>query len=112
MGASDENDVSLHQILYPLHSNFGAPVDILAPGLNVRTEKASPLVTMTGTSPAAALVAGACLPSFPTIRSSRPLELRVRSKQPPEFAATGPRILRTIVRLQQLCPSRRILTVQ
>lgn len=58
VGASDSADLKLS------NSNFGTPVDILAPGLNVRTRSesaTSAFVPMTGTSAAAALVAGAVL---------------------------------------------------
>jgi len=66
VGSSDELDNLLSTSNSPpgYRSNFGDPVDILAPGLDVRTRSesaTSPFVAMTGTSPAAALVAGAAL---------------------------------------------------
>ena len=83
VGASDSADLKLS------NSNFGAPVDILAPGLNVCTSK-SPLVTMTGTSASAALVAGTVLAELSINGSLTPAQ--VESVLIP---ASRPALLRT-----------------
>jgi hypothetical protein len=93
VGSSDANDLLLSTSNSPpgSRSNFGDPVDILAPGLNVRTSPSnSPLVTMTGTSPATALVAGSVLAELSINGSLTPAQ--VESAIVP---ATGPKLLRT-----------------
>lgn len=102
VGSSDDNDVLLStpKSLPGYHSNFGAPVDILAPGLNVRTRSesaTSAFVPMTGTSPAAALVTGAVLAKLSASPTHTPAGIESALKTAAESAASGPRILRSIV---------------
>lgn len=93
VGASDANDIALSD------SNFGAPVDILAPGLDVRTRSSSATsayVPMTGTSPAAALVAGAVLAELSINGSLTPEQVETAIKASAKVAAGGgPGLLRT-----------------
>ncbi len=81
-------------------SNFGAVVDLLAPGqeVRVRTDKASaPFAKMSGTSPAAALVTGAVLTELSLNVSLTPAEvenlIKAAGSIPP--GQSGPRILKT-----------------
>lgn len=99
VGASDMNDALLVS-----SSNFGAPVDLLAPGLDVLTRSqsaASDPVPMTGTSPAAALVAGAVLAELSINGSLTPAQVESAIKASAVFPTTvpptvsGPKLLRT-----------------
>ncbi|MES2475053.1 MAG: S8 family serine peptidase [Verrucomicrobiota bacterium] len=64
-------------------SNYGAPVDLLAPGDKVRVltdKEETPFAAMTGTSPATALVAGAVLTELSLDPSLTPAEVEERLK--------------------------------
>jgi hypothetical protein len=64
-------------------SNFGTPVDLLAPGdaVRVRTDnEAIPFATVTGTSPATALVAGAALIELSLDPTLTPAQVEERLK--------------------------------
>jgi hypothetical protein len=92
VSASNKDDVALAD------SNFGAPVDILAPGLDVRTRSVnatSEYLPMTGTSPAAALVAGAVLAELSINGSLTPAQVESTIKTSAKIPASGPRLLRT-----------------
>lgn len=94
VGASDSSDVKLTE------SNFGVPVDILAPGLDVRTRSesaTSAYVTMTGTSPATALVTGAVLAKLSASPTHTPAGIESALKAAAEVTESGPCILRTVV---------------
>lgn len=91
VGASNDADT-----LIPM-SNFGAAVDLLAPGnaVRVRTNnEAVPFATMTGTSPATALVAGAVLTELSLDPSLTPAEVEERLKTaaftPPSLPQASP----------------------
>jgi hypothetical protein len=91
VGASNDADT-----LIPM-SNFGAAVDLLAPGnaVRVRTNnEAVPFATMTGTSPATALVAGAVLTELSLDSSLTPAEVEERLKTaaftPPSLPQASP----------------------
>ncbi len=94
VGASGSNDLALSS------SNFGAPVDVLAPGSAVRTSltgtESTTFVPMEGTSPAAALVAGMALAELSINGSLTPAQvetaLKSSSKIPTNTA--GPGVLR------------------
>ena len=95
VGASDSTDLKIS------NSNFGAPVDILAPGLDVRTRgqsATSAFESMTGTSPAAALVAGAVLAKLSASPTHTPAGIESALKAAAETAAAGP-VLRSVVAL-------------
>lgn len=92
VGASNFNDARLSS------SNFGAPVDVLAPGLDVRTRSqsaTSPLVLMSGTSPATALVAGAVLAKLSTSPTHTPAGIESALKA--AATATNLPVLRSVV---------------
>jgi hypothetical protein len=94
VGASDGNNLKI-----PM-SNYGAPVDILAPGYEVstRSESAtSPIVAMTGSSPATALVAGAVLAKLSASPTHTPAGIESSLKAASQAATSGPRLLRSIV---------------
>ena len=91
-GASDQSDSLL------AGTNFGDPLDLLAPGENVLTRDdsaTSTLVGMSGTSPAAALVAGAVLTELSINGSLTPEEVEAALKASAKPAASGPPLLRT-----------------
>lgn len=99
VGSSDGNDALLSTSNSPagFRSNFGLPVDILAPGLDVRTRgqsATSPFVLMTGTSPAAALVAGSVLAELSINGSLTPAQVEAAIKSSPVISANRP-VLRT-----------------
>jgi hypothetical protein len=98
VGASNAANLKLS------NSNSGAPVDLLAPGLDVDTHSqsaASELVPMTGTSPAAALVAGSVLAELSINGSLTPAQVEDAIKASAIFPTTvpptesGPKLLRT-----------------
>jgi len=96
VGASDENNVAIQM------SNFGTPVDLLAPGNSVRvrtSNPATPFGYMTGTSPATALVAGSVLTELSINGSLTPAEVENRIKACGILPPSGeiPKILRTTV---------------
>jgi Subtilase family len=94
VGASDHGDVKLAS------SNFGAPVDLLAPGLGVRTRgesASSEVVLMDGTSPAAALVTGAVIAKLSKSPTHTPAGIESSLKAAAEVSASGLRLLRSIV---------------
>lgn len=94
VGASDRGDVLLTS------SNFGAPVDLLAPGLEVATRSVSAtsdIVLMDGTSPAAAYVAGAVLAKLSASPTHTPAGIESSLKAAAELSAAGPKLLRSIV---------------
>ncbi len=90
VGASDASDTRISI------SNSGSPVDILAPGFNIlaKTEvSGTSYELMTGTSPAAALVAGSALAELSMNGSLTPAQVEARLK---DSAKDGsPRILRS-----------------
>ena len=94
VGASNASDTRW------TNSNFGAPVDLLAPGVDVwsRAESAtSPVVNLTGTSASVALVAGCVLTELSINGSLTPAEMeaRIKSSAKPNTVAGQPGILRT-----------------
>lgn len=90
VGASHENGVKIDG------SNFGAPVDILAPGFEVDTRVgANPL--MTGTSPATALVAGAVLVKLSASPTFTPAGIESSLKLAAQVMPQGPPVLRSVV---------------
>ena len=94
VGASDHSDVKLAD------SNFGAPVDLFAPGLGVptRSESAtSNIVLMNGTSPAAALVTGAVLAKLSASPTHTPAGIESSLKAAAKISAPGLRLLRSVV---------------
>ena len=100
VGSSDGSDVLLSASNSPsgYRSNFGTPIDILAPGLNVRTRSesaSSAFVLMSGTSPAAALVAGSVLAELSINGSLTPAQVETAIKASAIIPASGPRLLRT-----------------
>lgn len=79
-------------------SNFGAPVDILAPGEAVRTRSqsaTSPFVPMTGTSASSALVAGSVLAELSINGSLTPAQVEGAIKASAVIPPNGPGLLRT-----------------
>jgi hypothetical protein len=81
-------------------SNFGAPVDLLAPGLGVPSRSisaTSAIVLMDGTSPAAALVTGAVLAKLSASPTHTPAGIESSLKAAAEVSALGPKLLRSIV---------------
>ena len=80
-------------------SNTGAPVDILAPGYNIlaKSEVLDEYVLMTGTSPAAALVAGSALAELSMNGSLTPAEVEARliASATPSNTTGSPPVLRT-----------------
>jgi serine protease len=94
VGASNSSDVAISM------SNTGLPVDLLAPGNGVRVRTdvvATPFAYMTGTSPAAALVAGSALIELSINGSLTPAEVETllkNSAKAPALAGS-PKILRT-----------------
>lgn len=91
VGSSDSSDAILST------SNHGASVDILSPGyyVSTRAESAtSPVVLMTGTSPATALVAGAALTELSLKGSLSPAEVENTLKASAKIVASW-RVLRT-----------------
>ncbi len=92
VGASNTADLML------ANSNYGAPVDILAPGDSVRTRSqsaTSPFVAMTGTSASAALVAGSVLAELSINGSLTPAQVEAAIKASAFIPASGPGLLRT-----------------
>jgi hypothetical protein len=92
VGASNTADLKLGI------SNFGAPVDILAPGDGVRTRSqsaTSAFVAMTGTSASAALVAGSVLAELSINGSLTPAQVEGAIKASAVIPTSGPGLLRT-----------------
>lgn len=94
VGASGSNDLALTS------SNFGAPVDILAPGSSVPTSLSwndgSSIIPMDGTSPAAALVAGSVLAELSINGSLSPAQIESALKASAKIPTNGlgPGVLR------------------
>ncbi len=91
VGASDGNGTKIDD------SNYGVPVDILAPGYEVKTHNGAALVPMTGTSPATALVAGAVLAKLSANPTFTPAGIESSLKTAAQAMPSGPRVLRSIV---------------
>ncbi|MGL4398622.1 MAG: S8 family serine peptidase [Luteolibacter sp.] len=94
VGASDLGDFKFAE------SNFGVPVDLFAPGVDVRTRSesaTSDFVSMNGTSPAAALVTGAVLAKLSASPTHTPAGIESSLKAAAEISAAGLRLLRSIV---------------
>jgi hypothetical protein len=94
VGASDASDFKFAE------SNFGAPVDLFAPGVDVRTRSesaTSPIVLMDGTSPAAALVTGTILAKLSASPTHTPAGIESSLKAAAENSDGGLRLLRSIV---------------
>jgi hypothetical protein len=94
VGATDLGDIKLTD------SNFGAPVDVFAPGLGVPTRAlsaTSEIVPMDGTSPAAALVAGAVLAKLSASPTHTPAGIESSLKAAAKISAPGLRLLRSVV---------------
>jgi hypothetical protein len=96
VGASDVNNLKIAS------SNYGSPVDILAPGLAVKSRNGgdpllNPIVPMTGTSPATALVTGAILAKLSASPTFTPAGIESSLKSAAQAMSSGPRVLRSIV---------------
>jgi hypothetical protein len=94
VGASDFSDMKV------FNSNFGAPVDVFAPGSEIPTRSegaTSGIVFMNGTSPAAALVTGVVLAKLSASPSHTPAGIESSLKAAAEISAPGLRQLRCIV---------------
>jgi hypothetical protein len=100
VGASYEDGQILSEAT--IKSNYGTPVDILAPGFQVDTRKEGgsllhPIVPMTGTSPATALVAGAVLAKLSASPTFTPAGIESSLKSAAQAMSSGPPVLRSIV---------------
>ncbi len=95
VGASNATDMKISI------SNFGTPVNMLAPGdyVRVKDEITTGYVTMQGTSPAAAMVAGSALAELSINGSLTPagVEAKLVSSGAPCNTAGSPPVLRTSV---------------
>lgn len=94
VGASDMGDGILSD------SNYGPPVDLLAPGVGVPTRSinaTSPIELMLGTSPAAALVTGAVLAKLSASPTHTPAGIESSLKAASNLSAANLPVLRSIV---------------
>jgi len=94
VGASDAADMKISM------SNYGTPVNLLAPGNIILVKEeftANVYATMTGTSPAAALVAGSALAELSINGSLSPaqVEARLIASATPSNTSGSPPVLRT-----------------
>ena len=100
-GATDRSDKRLTS------SNFGAAVDLLAPGLEIRTlgiNPAAPFELMSGTSPAAALAAAAALIEISVNGTRSPAVIESALKATAAKPSSGPPLLRVIVAPPAIAP--------
>jgi hypothetical protein len=96
VGASDVNNLKISS------SNYGTRVDVLAPGSAVKSRRGGdplldPIIPMTGTSPATALVAGAVLAKLSASPTFTPAGLESSLKAAALVTPSGSRVLRSIV---------------
>ncbi len=98
VGGSNSNDLAVSG--FSFNSNIEGPIDLLAPGQNVRVQtdnSETPFDLMSGTSASAALVAGAVLAELSINGSLTPSQVEARlkatAKCPP--GGTDPPVLRT-----------------
>lgn len=96
VGASDANNLRISS------SNFGTSVDILAPGSAVNSRIGgdsllNPIVPMTGTSPATALVTGAVLAKLSASPTFTPAGIESSLKLAAQVMPQGPPVLRSVV---------------